>query len=263
MHTQDRDIQKAFFRLQEARRARYRLQRIWHPETLHKTRLVLKPPTHSTLTFREMLTEDGLGPETYEASVEREAEAKRGLEALASQHPLWPHFQALGGFGPYLCGSFVAAGGDIERAPKVSSFWKGMGLDVVTTKGKDGITEMKAPREERGRRDSERLIPAPPHVTLVGEQIRQQILRTAKKNRLYDRYASEKAKAKTTHPDWNKMHAHKHALRVVQKLLYAVLWSAWRQARGLPAPAPYIVMKDASHHEFTFEELTGNRVAAD
>ena len=109
-----------------------------------------------------------------------------------------------------------------------------MGLDLV-----DGVP----PRNTRGRKgkaQEERPRAAMPHVTLVGEQIRTQIVRSINSgNRLSQFYNRFKQEARVKWPEGPAMRHHKNGLRLTQKLLYAALWKVWREAYGLEAPEPY------------------------
>ena len=251
MNKLDEDILEQFFVLQTWRERRLRLQRIWEPETFSwaKDR---PAETWSTAIWHRALIRAGDGPEQLPVAREEESMAKKGLEEMALLHPLWPHFERIKGFGPYLCGAYVAAAGDITKAPSVSSHWKGMGLDV--------LPNGRAPRRIRGLRKVERKVPCPPHVSLIGEQIRQQMIRAG--GRLYGLYIQYKEAYAAKYPDRvepleddgseeapselqpheksPRMHRHKAALRCVQKLLYANLWKEHRLSQGLPVPSAYV-----------------------
>jgi len=243
----EREIRKTFFELFETRRLRMWLERVWHPEKLRWNKREGPPPlSEVALVRREVLQELGFGEAFYQEIKEREEEAKKRLCELAQEHPLWEHWRRIKGLGPYLCGCFIAAAGDIERTPTVSSFWKGMGLDVLP----DGTV----PRKKRGAKGEGRRIPCFPHVSAVGEQIRMQILMSDGKLRELYEMARKKWEAKD--PDRKPILKHKAAIREVQKLLYAVSWMAWREALGLEAPKPYAF--DILKHNgklYTIEDL--------
>ena len=226
MRQLDQEILAMFFVMQEAQRQRLWMQRIWHPTTF---RWAGGPPkvTHTGSIRKQALDDLGFGPSHYDRMLVAERDAKTELEQLATEHPLAEHFEEIRGLGSYLCGSFIAAGGDIERAPRVSSFWRGMGLDLV-----DGVP----PRRERGKR-TVRPLPAYPHVTRVGEQIRHAILRS--RGVLKSMYDTVRAEVDAKNVDRKKIWNHKGALRIVQKRLYACLWREWRLAYDLDAPDPY------------------------
>ena len=245
----DYEIRRYYLRLEECQRLRLWMQRIWHPETFTWTKRGGPPKECSVTKMRRMeLDSLGFGESFYQHMIHEEKEAKRELERLAEGHPLWPHFMHVAGIGLYLCGAFVAAGGDIRQAPRVSSFWKGMGLDVLP----DGT----APRRIRGRKDVDRRIPALPHVTRVGEQIRQQIVRRPG-TRLNQIYQDEKETYRRRYPERPKMWAHKHGLRIAQKILYACAWREWRLAYGLSAPDPYAfdILKHDSGRLVRFSDI--------
>jgi hypothetical protein len=246
MRKQDEEILRTYFRLEEYQGQRLRFERLLHPE---KFKWAGPAPTLST-TKRikiEEMEKMGFGEAYYRRMVEGEHESKKQLEAMAEDHPLWPYIEPVAGFARYLAGAFIAASGDIERAATASAFWKGMGLDVLP----DGTV----PRRIRGAKKTTRRIPAFPHVTRVGEQIRQQMLR---QNPGYQElYYRHKADYQERYPDRAKMFAHKHGLRIAQKVLYAALWEKWRQAYGLPAPFPYVfdILKHDSGRRITIEDF--------
>jgi len=98
-------------------------------------------------------------------------------------------------------------------------------------------------------------VPALPHVTRVGEQIRQQINRSnGELRRLYERY---RLFYDTKYPDRAKMFNFKAALRASQKILYACLWEQWRISYGLEAPWPYAfdILKHPNGHRITITDL--------
>lgn len=262
MQALDEEIMVTYFKMEAAQSERLRMMRIWHPELMKWNKKGAPPlETWSKRYKLQALQELGLSEAYYQRMVETEAVEKAKLEELASTHCLGPHFERIKGVSMYLCGAFVAASGDIARAPTVMSFWKGMGLDIVSQtcpdcKGNGDLCRTcggtgsvaSVPRRERGNKAKLRRIPCLPHVSKIGEQIRQQVLRSGGKLReFYDR---ERDEINTTHPEYSKMRQMKHALRVTQKILYSCLWKEWRVSYGLPAPEPYafsILQHDPSH----------------
>ena len=93
------------------------------------------------------------------------------------------------------------------------------------------------PRRIRGKKIGKPM-PCLPHVSMIGEQIRMQMIRFTGGN-LRRRYDAAREIYDAKFPDRPKMYNFKAALRHVQKLLYACLWAAWREGRGLEAPMPY------------------------
>jgi len=242
----DEQILRAYFKLEEYQGQRLRFERLLHPE---KFKWSGPTPTLSqTKKIRiEELGKIGFGEAFYQKMAAGEQEAKKELEDLAENHPLWAYIEPIHGFARYLAGAFIAAGGDIERPPTCSAFWKGMGLDVLA----DGTV----PRRTRGAKNVARRIPAFPHVTRIGEQIRQQMLR---QNDFYQElYHLHKADYRERYPERALMFAHKHGLRIAQKIIYSCLWEKWREAYGLPAPFPYIfdILRHDSGRRITIEDF--------
>lgn len=236
---------RAYFRYQECQDQRKRMERLWHPELLKWAKG--KPPTITeTKQFRrEELAKVGFGEEFYQKMLHLEQETEKELCSLAEMHCLWPHFQHISGIAtPLTTGKYVARGGDIARANTVSGNWKGLGEDLLL----DGTV----PRRKRGKRFSpkseedeeadteeatDRRIPALPHVTMIGEQIRQQIVKRGRS--LKHQYDLHKADYKRRNPDFPKWRLDKHGKRIALKILDSTAWKVWREHYGLPAPDPY------------------------
>lgn len=227
MYRLDETIQRTYFRLTEYQRQRLRFERLLHPENFRWSKGM--PPMSATTKRKvEELEKIGFGEAFYQRMVAGEEKSYSELAEDVAIHPLWPHCEPIPGFGVYLCGAFIAAAGDIGMTDKCSSFWKGMGLDIV-----DG----KAPRRVRGAK-VERKVPALPHVTRVGDQIRKVMLQ--QNPFFHELYMRHKEDYMSRYPEKAKMFAHKHGLRIAQKILYACLWKVWRERLGLPAPFPYV-----------------------
>lgn len=224
----DEEILRAYFCLEEYQSRRVRFERLLHPEKMKWSKDLPKMSEAKIIRIDE-LGRMGFGENHYKMMAEKEVEARNKLIDLAKEHLLYEYMEPIPGFGDYLVGAFIAAGGDITRTETVSSFWKGMGLDIV-----DG----KAPRKVRTKGEGVRRYPALPHVTRIGEQIRQQMLR---QNPFYQNlYYSHKEDYRQRYPDAPKMFAHKHGLRIGQKILYSCLWRQWRLCYGLAVSEPYV-----------------------
>lgn len=225
----DEDILRCYLRLEEYERQEKWMERLLHPEKLKWVKKGAPPPITRTKKIRiEELGKMGFDEAYYQRMARGKKETMLELAELVVLHPLWPHFQRIKGFSYRLAGGFIAAGGDIQRAPTASAFWYGMGLDVLS----DGTV----PRRIRGVTNVERRVPALPHVTKVGELIRMQLLRTEGLGQ--ELYYKHKADHRARHSG-PLMFAHKHGMRIPQKILYACLWEQWRLAYGLPSPWPY------------------------
>ena len=70
-------------------------------------------------------------------------------------------------------------------------------------------------------------------------------------------YHRHKEDYQARYPERSLMFAHKHGLRIAQKILYAGLWEMWRQVYGLPAPFPYVfdILKHDAEHRITIQEF--------
>jgi len=225
----DEDILRTYFRLEEAQRQRLWMARLLHPETFKWVKRGGPPSVTETKLLRiDELEALGFGEAHYQKMLAMEEEARKRMKELVEAHPLWPHFEKINIFGHYLGSAFIAAGGDITRAPTVSSFWSGMGLTV----NKDG----SVPRRVRGSKNPKG-IPCLPHVSRVGEQIRQQIIRSKSMCRLM--YEENRQRIDRDLPDKKKIFRFKDAIRRTQKVLYACLWREWRLGYNLDAPDPY------------------------
>ncbi len=152
MKKEDEQILRAYFKLEEYQGQRLRFERLLHPE---KFKWSGPTPTLSqTKKIRiDELGKIGFGESFYQKMAAGEQEAKKELEDLAENHPLWAYIEPIHGFARYLAGAFIAAGGDIERPPTCSAFWKGMGLDVLA----DGTV----PRRTRAPRSPGESRPSP------------------------------------------------------------------------------------------------------
>jgi len=235
MITLDKQIMYVYFKLEEAERQRIRFERIFHPENLDWKEGKPPPITETKEIRKGALVELGFNEEFYQRMVEEEKKAKEDLYDLVYDHPLWPHFDLIRGLSLRMCGSFVAAGGDITRPNTPSSFWSGMGLGMKP----DGTV----PRRVRGvkaqqmREQGLKTIPCLPHVSKVGEQIRQQIVRSG--GSLRELYIYYRSIYNVKYPARPKMFNYRAALRATQKVFYAACWAEWRTAYNLPAPKPY------------------------
>lgn len=249
MHHLDEQIQRAYFALEEYQRQRLWLERLIHPEKF-KWMKRGAPPAISDAKKRRIdeLAKIGLGEARYQELIRLEALAKAELEDLARSHVLWPHFERIKGFGPYLCGAFIAAAGDISRVSTIAQFWSGMGLGM----NPDGTV----PRRRRTGPKEERTSPCLPFVSRIGDQIRQQINRTpgTKLRAFYEKYREH---FDSKYPDRPKMFNFKAALRDTQKLFYAVLLMAWKEAYGQPLamPYPFAILRHDLGHMLTIKDF--------
>jgi hypothetical protein len=243
----DEQILRCYFRLEEFQMQRLRFESLFHPEKFDWKKKGAPPKISETKKIRiEELKRIGFDEAFYQRMLEGEENEKEEMGHLVELHPLWEWMEPIAGWGFLTGGKYIAVSGDITRTDTMSSFWKGMGLDIV-----DG----KAPRRIRGRTNVERKVPAMPHVTRIGEQIRKQMMM---QNPFYQElYYKHKADYVARYPDRPPMFAHKHGLRIPQKVLYGCLWMKWRECYGLPAPLPYVfdILKHDSGRMITIEDF--------
>ena len=153
MRKLDEEILRTYFRMEEYQTQRLRFERLLHPEKFKWSKGIPKMSLTKRMKLEELEKID-LGEAHYQRMLAGEQQNKAELESLAEDHPLWAYLGQIEGFGKYLAGAFIAAGGDIERAPTCSAFWKGMGLDILS----DGT----APRRVRGAKKESRRSGLPP-----------------------------------------------------------------------------------------------------
>lgn len=242
----EQEITRCYFRMERAQSERMGAMRLWHPELVKWRKGEAPPVTAITVIIREAMDGMGFGAGYYDRMVDEEQTQRARMCELAQEHPLWQHFELLERMGtPFFCGQFITAGGDVERAPTVAAFWRGMGLDIVNG---------EAPRRVRGKKEGRR-IPCYPHVSRIGEQIRQQIVYShGPLRQLFD---EARARHIANHPDHSKMRTYKGGARIAQKILYSCLWREWRLARRLPAPDPYAfaILRHADDHLIRIDDL--------
>jgi hypothetical protein len=216
-----------------------------------------------------------LGPspslgQLYREQSRQEAALRAAFVEVLDRHPAWPWLSCVRGIGPTLAAQLLARL-DLARAPHPSSFWAYCGLATVAAtrwrcaacgaavlvpEGRAVPTSHLAGAgraRERctgalARCDDARAarVAQPCHVRgaprafdpgakrvcyLVGLSFTRQgghykaFLRARSA-----RYATER-------PDWSAKHRWFAALRVTEKLFLAHLWTAWREAEGLPVAA--------------------------
>jgi hypothetical protein len=121
-----------FHKLQEVRRQRLRLQRVWEPESFNWRKRGAPPPeTWSTALKKRAWEELGLGRTELERLKEQEAALKDRLSNLLEEHPLCDVLLQVEGLGSYLAASLIAVAGIPHLAENVTNFWSAMGVGLV------------------------------------------------------------------------------------------------------------------------------------
>jgi Zn finger protein HypA/HybF involved in hydrogenase expression len=141
------------------------------------------------------------------------------LKKMVESHPAWGWASQVKGAGLTTIGRIIGKT-DIHRVNTASEMWAhcGFGLEA------DGTRQ----RKRAGAK-----INYDPQLqsncVMLGESLMFQ------KDSYYSYYLREKEK----HSQLPPRHAHNRAFRHMIKLFLSHLWQTWREAEGLPAPAPY------------------------
>jgi hypothetical protein len=154
---------------------------------------------------------------------QRKACQKELLKA-AKQLPAAAWVQGVRGFGMPSFAAIVGEAGDLGSYDSVAKLWKRMGLAVIDGKSQRRVSDAAeaARHGYNPRRRSE--------MHVVGECI----LKAGGPYR--EVYNQRKAYETERAPEMSKIHAHRRAMRYVEKRLLRDLWRAWRQAKSGSAP---------------------------
>lgn len=154
---------------------------------------------------------------------QRKACQKELLKA-AKQLPAAAWVQGVRGFGMPSFAAVVGEAGDLGSYDSVAKLWKRMGLAVIDGKSQRRVSDAAeaARHGYNPRRRSE--------MHVVGECI----LKAGGPYR--EVYDQRKAYEAERDPAMTKIHAHRRAMRYVEKRLLRDLWRAWRQASSALAP---------------------------
>lgn len=149
---------------------------------------------------------------------QRKACQKELLKA-AKQLPAAAWVQGVRGFGMPSFAAVVGEAGDLGSYDSVAKLWKRMGLAVIDGKSQRRVSDAAeaARHGYNPRRRSE--------MHVVGECI----LKAGGPYR--EVYDQRKAYEAERDPAMTKIHAHRRAMRYVEKRLLRDLWRAWRQAK--------------------------------
>lgn len=200
----------------------------------------------------------------------REEQMFRTLESVIETHPIYPWLRSVPGCGPAMSGVIISEI-DIHRAKYVSSIWKYAGLDVVVA-DKDVIVGDKVvckAGEGQGRsRKAHHLIEVG-YTNADGELAKRNSITfnpwlktklyvlagcfckmgsTNKYKAIYNDYKHRLQ----NRPDWagrSKGHIHNASMRYMIKMFLLDLYSAWKDAEGLPKHAPYHEAKLGLKHK--------------
>ncbi len=208
---------------------------------------------------------------TYRRHAEAERDLRRAMLSALSDHPAWPWMSRVKGIGPTL-GARLLARLDVSKAPSPSSFWSYCGLATVpgieyhcrvcglrssfptryrvrgphndprtaqpctgqlqAARGPDDGVRVAQPKPAAGERASYDQL-AKKICYLIGVSF----LRSGSAYERY--YRRERARLERERPGWSDGRIHFAALRKMEKLFLAHLWSVWREGVGLTITSPY------------------------
>jgi hypothetical protein len=159
----------------------------------------------------------------HKAMKAQQAEQEKALDKLAKQLPAWSWVDAFKGLGPGGFAEIVAHCGDLGQYDNPAKVWKRMGLAVFDGKAQ-GKRKDAAEAAIHGFSPRRRAV-----MHCLGESILRARRLNPEYGEIYDaRKALEAAKPECQ----TKMHAHKRAMRYIEKRLLKHLWQAWRAECG-------------------------------
>ena len=220
---------------------------------------------------------DTLGPvpilgRTYHRHAQEERELYKAMHGALQSHVAYPWLSRVKGIGPTLACKMLARF-DPTRAEYASSFWSYAGLDTVpgalyrcATCGVERSFPVSYTVTGDHKVGGAGAKACAGKLTLVvGAEVRVAKPRAAGgMKRSYDAYAKKvmylvatsflkspgsayeqhyrkhRARLEVERPHWPDGRKHLTALRIVEKLFLSHLWQVWREALGLPTPAPWI-----------------------
>lgn len=196
----------------------------------------------------------------------------KAMAGLVETHPVWPWLDRVRGVGPTLSARLLARL-RIERAANPSSFWQFCGLGTVEGQRFRCSTcgsAVTAPRDRApprlhydaaGKRcvgelqdEGEHSVRVAMRFPLHGQRrsfdvnartlchlVGTSFLR--RKGRYSEVYYRQRERLLVRTPPLRPIHAHLAAMRVMEKLFLANLWTVWAERLELPSRLPYQVAK--------------------
>ena len=167
--------------------------------------------------------------EQRDALIKEQKAQEKIINKLVKGLPAWKWVEAFKGLGPGGFGEIVAHCGDLASYDNPAKLWKRMGLAVFAS-SKDGraISQRKC----KDKADAE-LHGFSPRRRAVMHCLGEAILRGRRLNPEYGDMYDRRKELESAKPEVeSKMHAHKRALRYIEKRLLRDLWRAWRAECG-------------------------------
>ena len=193
------------------------------------------------ITFNDMLV----------AEREHEEMTKRAVRNL----PLWnSFFKDIPGAGEMIA-AYIMCMMDPYNAPRISSFWKYAGLDVVINpETREGVARKKCKEhmvkreyvDKAGNVDIKDSLTFKPIlksklIKVLGDSLMRK--NSPRYRQIYDYYKHRKNQMLPADMPNRTARLHAMSIRYMIKQFVADLWVAWRKQEGLPITAPYAEAK--------------------
>jgi len=204
----------------------------------------------------------------YNDLVQTEENLKKQIEELIKKEPIYKEYlKHIKGIGPILTANLIALI-DVSKFKNVSKLWAYTGLSaehyvntcekghksitssqrltcpvrMTNEKGKFEVCGAKIVKSEYVREPMKRktgyIVLYNKKLKVAMWKISQAFIKTNGNYRLlYDEYKAQYM----SREGMKKLHANNMAIRKVEKIFLANLWSVWRHQLGLDVPKPYVV----------------------
>jgi len=155
---------------------------------------------------------------------------EKQLQQMINDHPAWDWAKQVKGVGLTTVGRIIAKT-DIKRVSTVSEMWAHCGFGLEP----DGTRQRK-----RAGQPINYDAQLQSNCVILGESLLRQ------RDTYYEYYLNQKE----IHSGLTPAHRHNRAFRHMIKLFLSHFWQTWREAEGLPAPAPYVfdILKHPEGH---------------
>jgi hypothetical protein len=165
---------------------------------------------------------------TFDRLAEAEDALVKDMATALEGHPAMRWLSEVKGIGPTLGAKLLGLIGEIDSFTTVSKLWRFAGLAVI-----DGARE----RPVKGEKLHYSIRVKTVLYLIAGSFMK---VKDSPYRAVYD---AARAQYAVTRPTWTKGHQHLAALRRVEKLFLSHLWQVWREEKGLPTRAAYVIEK--------------------
>lgn len=192
--------------------------------------------------------------ESYEKQIQQEEDMAKVIGKVVEQHPMWDAFlKDVKGCGA-LMSAVILTEFDIEKASRISCFWKYAGLDVAEDgrgrgRYKEHLIDVNY-INKNGEEDTKKSITFNPFLKtkLCGVLSACMLKAGGDYKKVYDDY-KHRLEHHKKYKDDSKGHRHNMAIRYMIKMFIQDLWLKWREVEGLPITAPYAEAKLGYKHK--------------